>query len=48
MKKYYIDYRDKGGELCHVWCEADSPEDAERFVRSEYWDVDEIINISEG
>ena len=45
MKKYYIDYMDKSGDLCHVWVNADSKQDAENQVRSEYWDIDYIINI---
>lgn len=45
MKKYYIDYMDKSGDLCHVWVNADSKQDAENQVRSEYWDIDHIISI---
>jgi len=42
---YYVDYEDKDGDLCHVWVEATSVEDAENQVRHEYWDVNEIINV---
>lgn len=45
MKKYYVDYMDKEGDLSHVWVNASSKRDAESQVRSEYWDVDEIISI---
>lgn len=45
MKKYYIDYTDKEGDLCHVWVNADSKQDAESKVKREYWDIDEIISI---
>ena len=45
MKKYYIDYTDKEGDLCHVWVNADSKEDAKCQAKSEYWDIDEIISI---
>lgn len=43
--KWYVDYMDKGGDLCHVWVEADSKDDAISQVRSEYWDIDEIISV---
>lgn len=43
--KYYVDYMDKGRDLCHVWVDADSKQDAISQVRSEYWDIDEIISV---
>ncbi len=43
--KYYIDYTDKSGDLCHVWVYAQSESEAEYKVRSEYWDIREIIQI---
>lgn len=45
MKTFYIDYIDKEGDLCRVWVEASSKEDAERQVRYEYWDIEEILEI---
>ena len=43
--KYYVDYIDKEGDLCHVWVDADSKEDAEYQAKREYWNIDEIISI---
>ena len=43
--KYYVDYMDKGGDLVHIWTFADSKEDAINQVRSEYWDIDEIVSV---
>jgi hypothetical protein len=48
MKTYYIDYIDKQGDLCHVWVEAVSKEDAKLQVRREYWNVNEIISCYAG
>ena len=48
MKTYYIDYLDKSGDLTHIWVEAESKQDAESEARSEYWDIDEILEIREG
>ena len=45
MKKYYIDYMSKEGDLCHVWVNASSKQDAESQAKREYWDIDEIISI---
>ena len=45
MKKYYIDYMDKEGDLSHVWVNADSKQDAEAKAKREYWNIDEIISI---
>lgn len=45
MKKFYIDYVDKGGDLCHVWVMASSKEDAKIQARQEYWDIDSIISV---
>ena len=28
MKKFFVDYLDKGGDYCHVWVEANSKDDA--------------------
>lgn len=43
--RWYCDYEDKHGDLCHVWCEADSKEEARSYFLSEYWDIKEIISI---
>lgn len=43
--RWYCDYEDKHGDLCHVWCEADSKEEARSYFMSEYWDIKEIISI---
>lgn len=43
--KYYIDYIDKEGDLCHVWVNAASKDDAVCQVEREYWDIDEIIGV---
>lgn len=43
---YYIDYRSTEDEdICHVWCEATSVEEAKDYIKHEYWDVKEIINV---
>ena len=43
--RWYCDYRDKYGDLCHVWCEAESKEKARSYFLSEWWDIKEIISI---
>jgi len=43
--KYYVDYEDRGGDLCHVWVNAASSCDAESQVRDEYWDIERIISV---
>lgn len=45
--KYYVSYYTKDGDYSKVWVNADSASEAESEVRSEYWDVDEIISITE-
>lgn len=45
MAKYHVDYTDKSGDLSHVWVEANSVEEAEDAARSEYWDIEETIQI---
>lgn len=45
-RRWYCDYIAKGdGDVCHVWCEADSKEEARYYFLGEYWDIDEIISI---
>lgn len=48
MARYYVDYMDKSDDLCHVWVEADSKEEARSEVESEYWDIKEILDIWKG
>lgn len=43
--KFYVDYEDGGGDLCHVWVNADSKEDAISQVKREYWDIADIISV---
>lgn len=43
--KYYIDYTDREGDLCHVWIEANSKEQAIERAEDEYWDIEKIINV---
>lgn len=45
MKRWYIDYNDKSGDLCHIWVEASSKEEAIETARHEWWDIDEIIQV---
>jgi hypothetical protein len=43
--KWRICYADKSGDTSKVWTEANTAEDAIDYVKSEYWDVDEIIYV---
>jgi type II secretory pathway component PulF len=43
--KFYIDYMTSDGDLTHVWVDAQNKEDAEQQARSEYWDIDQIIDV---
>jgi hypothetical protein len=45
MKKFKVDYLDFNNDLCHVWTTANDESDVEDRVKSEYWDVNEIIQI---
>jgi len=49
MKKtYYITYISKTDhDCCTAWTEARTKEEAEADVRSEYWDIEGIIEIRE-
>ena len=49
MKTFYVDYISSSDhDICHVWCEANSADEARRHVKSEYWDIKEIISVREG
>lgn len=43
--KYYVDYNDVHGDLCHVWVDADSTQDAIDQARDEYCDILDIIDV---
>ena len=48
MKTYYITYISKTDhDCCTVWTKANSREEAKSDVLSEYWDIEEIIEITE-
>ena len=48
MKKYKITYISKtDDDCCSVWCYANSKPDAINNTKREYWDVKEIISVSE-
>ena len=43
---YYVDYISSSDhDVCHVWIEAESQDLAESNVRSEYWDIEEILSM---
>jgi len=43
---WYCDYISKqDDDVAHVWCEAESKEEARSYFMSEYWDIKEIISI---
>lgn len=45
MKKFYVDYIDSDDDLCHIWVEANSKEEAIREAKREYWDIKNIIDV---
>ena len=45
MKKWIICYADKSGDTSKVWTEARTADDAIDYVKSEYWDIDEIVYV---
>lgn len=47
MKKYIIKYIDNDGDCCSVWTTANSKEEAIREIKSEYWDIKEIVYITQ-
>ena len=45
MGKYYVTYTSSiDHDCCTVWTEANSKQEAIDDVRSEYWDIEEIID----
>lgn len=45
--KYKITYRtNTDHDICKVWEEAESPEQAASQALDEYWDIEEIISVS--
>ena len=43
--RWYIDYEDKSGDLCHIWVEAYDEQDAIELARLKYWDISNIISV---
>lgn len=43
--RWYIDYEDKLGDLCHIWVEAYDRQDAIENAKHEYWDIVNIISV---
>ena len=43
--RWYIDYEDKSGDLCHIWVEAYDRQDAIEAAKHEYWDIVNIISV---
>ena len=47
MKKWIICYAYKSGDTSKVWTSAETKQEAISDVKSEYWDIDEIIYCHE-
>lgn len=44
---FYVTYTSsQDNDCCTVWTEASSKQEAIDYVKSEYWDVKEIIEVS--
>ena len=43
--RWYIDYEDRSGDLCHIWVEAYDKQDAIELARLKYWDISNIISV---
>ena len=43
--RWYIDYENKSGDLCHIWVEAYNEQDAIENAKHEYWDIVNIISV---
>ena len=47
MKTYYITYiSSTDNDCCTVWTNARSKEEAIDYVKGEYWDIKEIIEVT--
>ena len=46
MKKWIVCYEDKYGDTSKVWTSAETKEDAIADVKSEYWDIKDIIYVT--
>ena len=47
MKKFIIKYIDKSDDLSSVWVTANSKDEAKKVARREYWDIVDIVMITE-
>lgn len=47
MRTYKVSYITLEGDLCHVYIEAYSKEDAKVQLKREYWDVREVVRVTE-
>ena len=45
ISRWYIDYEDRSGDLCHIWVEAYDRQDAIELARLKYWDISNIISV---
>ena len=43
--RWYIDYEDRSGDLCHIWVEAYDKQAAIENAKHEYWDIANIISV---
>lgn len=46
MKKWIVCYEDKYGDTSRVWTSAETEDDAIDYVKSEYWDIENIIYVT--
>jgi hypothetical protein len=46
MKDFKVSYTTKDDDLCHVRVSAYNKEDAKAEAKQEYWDIDEIIQVT--
>lgn len=48
MKAWTVDYISKNdNDVAHAWCYAETKEEAERYIRGEFWDIKEVIQVRE-
>ena len=45
--RWYIDYEDKSGDLCHIWVEAYDRQEAIELAKLKYWDISNIISVKQ-